>query len=412
VRITSSHSIGGGAVLSISILRGAGVRLAPLFVEPATLSDVAKSPVKKARNSLKSYALVCSLFTLLGIGAVWNGNKAYGPEMYGDSGMTLPAQSLASGKNYAVFDLNLNIRKLRDEQVARMTETPDLVLLGASHWQEAHADLVPHLKMYNAHIHRDYWEDPLGMVELLVRHDRLPKKMIISIRDNQFVPVASRKDYLWEPGIPNYRAMADRLGIEKEPFYDTLPYQRIKQLLSVSMLFDNFTRWQIADEKPHPTTEKHFKSLDVLLPDGSITWSDEHMRVFTPERTDAESAKFAALKGGKAPEIDPKGLEAFDMLLGYLKDRGVTVYLAHPPFNPQFYDRVQGTPYMAGLHTIEELTQKLASKHGMQVIGGFNPHKLGCTAAMYIDAEHSDGRCLKAVFDEFTTLDRAKGSTS
>lgn len=350
--------------------------------------------------------------TLLGVGVVWNGNKAYGPEMYADTGMVKAAEAFSNGRNYAVFDLNLNIRALRDAQVARFTETPDLVLLGASHWQEAHASLVPHVKMYNAHIHRDYWEDPLGMVDIFVRHGRLPKKMIISIRDNQFVPVASRKDYLWEPGIAAYRAMADRLGLEKQPLTDTLPYQRVKQLFSISMLRDNFTRWQKAEEKPHATTGTHFKALDVLLPDGSITWSDEHMKVFTPERTKAESVSFAAAKSGKAPEIDPRGVEAFDRLLTFLKKQGVTVYLAHPPFNPQFYDQVQGTPYMAGLKAIEQLTEKFASDHGLKIIGGFNPHKLGCTAAMFIDAEHSDGRCLKSVFDQFSVYDRAAGPTT
>lgn len=131
--------------------------------------------------------------------AIWSTNRSYAPEMYGLGGMAPAAEAHATGKNYAVFDLNLNIRALRDEQLKRMTKTPEVVLLGASHWQEAHKNLLPGYDMFNAHIHRDYWEDPLGMVELLERHNRLPKKLIISVRDNQFTPVELRKDFLWSP---------------------------------------------------------------------------------------------------------------------------------------------------------------------------------------------------------------------
>ena len=40
-------------------------------------------------------------------------------------------------------------------------------MLGASHWQEAHADLLPGRRFYNAHVHRDYYEDLLAVAEML-----------------------------------------------------------------------------------------------------------------------------------------------------------------------------------------------------------------------------------------------------
>jgi len=181
--------------------------------------------------------------TLAGLAGVWNGNKTFGPEMYATDGMVPAAEAFSHGQNYAVFDLNLNIRRLKEETIARLPKTPDVVILGASHWQEAYAGLLPGYDFYNAHVHRDYWEDLLGVTEMLVSKNRLPKKMIISIRDLEFTPLSARKDFLWEPGIPYYQAMADRLGIEKESYWKSLPFNRIKALFSLSMLFDNFTRW-------------------------------------------------------------------------------------------------------------------------------------------------------------------------
>lgn len=362
---------------------------------------------RDAGTGFKAYALVSLLMTAIGVGAVWNGNKAYGPEMYGD-GMATAADALTAGQNYAVFDLNLNIRNLRDQMMARMSKTPDVVILGASHWQEAHVDLIKNLTAYNAHIHRDYWEDLLGATDILVRHNRLPKTLIISIRDKQFTPVSARKDYLWEPGIPFYREMADRLGIEKESYWATFPYQRIRAMFSLSMLFDNFTRWYNADERPHATSERQFQGLDTLLPDGSIVWSLKHKALFTAERAEREANSFADASIASPPQIDGAGVAAFDKLLTYLKEQGTTVYLVHPPFNPVFYDRVQGTPYMEGLAKVDAVTQQLAAAHGLKIFGDFNPHKVGCDKTMYIDAEHSNAQCLAKVLDQFNALMAAK----
>jgi hypothetical protein len=406
VQFSNSQKIGESIFHSISISRPATVAAHP------AISVGESRAARKPPHSLRTFGLMSALLTVLGIGGIWNGNKTYAPEMYSDGGMTAPVAAFAKGLNYAVFDLNLNIRRLRDEQIAAFTETPDLILLGASHWQEANSGLVKHLKMYNAHIHRDYWEDPLGIVEILVKHNRLPKKMIIAIRDNQFTPVEARTDYLWEPGIPYYRAMADRLGLEKSSVLKTLPYERTKQMLSIAMLAENFTRWQKADQRPHATAGQKFRALDTLLPDGSIAWSDEHMNKFTKERTESESLKSANLNANRPPKIDPKGVEAFDALLAFLQKEGVTVYLARPPFNPTYYDHLQGTPYMKGLKRVEELTAGFAAKYGLKMIGSYNPHDLGCTSDMYIDAEHAHPSCLKAVFDQFTAFDTAKGSTS
>jgi hypothetical protein len=354
------------------------------------------------------HALLCLLLTISGVAMVWNGNQIYGPEMYATNGMVPAAEAFAKGKNYAVFDLNLNIRRLKEETIARLPKTPDVVILGASHWQEAHKGLLSNYDFYNAHVHRDYWEDLLGVSEILVSHNRLPKKMIISIRDMQFTPLEARKDFLWEPGIPYYRAMADRLGIEKESYVASLPYNRIRALFSLSMLFGNFTRWYNADERPHASGERQFESLDTLLPDGSIVWSSKHLGIFTQERARKEAIALADSRVNAPPQIDAKGVAAFEKLLDFLKAQGVSVYLINPPFNPIYYDRVQGTPYAAGLAKVEALMQKLSASHGLPLLGSFNPRKVGCESSMYIDAEHSNAKCLKKLLDQFAAFDAAK----
>ena len=350
------------------------------------------------------YALATLAILGAGLSGVWKANVAYAPEMYAQDGMVPAAVANAEGKNYAVFDLNLNIRRWREEQVARFTQTPDVVLLGASHWQEAHAGLVRSETMFNGHIHRDYWEDILGVVEVYVRNKRMPKRIILSIRDNQFTPVEQRKDFLWEPGIPNYRHMADRLGIAKQDAWKTYPWQRMKERFSLAMLFNNVTRWYNASERPHASSDLHFDKLDTLRPDGSILWSAQHTALFTPERAKKESLDFAAKRINSPPSIDPQGVDALDKLLTFIKANGTDVVLVHPPFNPIYFDAVQGGTYMSGLEKVREVTRTLAKKHGLHIIGDFDPAKVGCTADQYIDGEHGNPACLQKIFDQYEAL--------
>ena len=369
----------------------------------------AKTEARLQSSASVTYALLCLVLIVIGLVGVWRGNQTYGPEMYAADGLVPAVQAFERGENYAVFDLNLNVRRMRELRVASMTSTPDVVLLGASHWQEAHSELLQGMSLYNSHIHRDFWEDLLGMVQIWSQNNRLPKRMIISIRDNQFRPIATRPDFLWEPGIQNYRVMADTLNVQKEPYWTSLPYQRIRQLLSISILFDNLTRWHNSDVRPHATTERQSEVLDTLLPDGSIVWSKKHMAFFSQDRMKKEALSLADLRRNDPPQVEKRGVEAFEKLLDYLKEKGVTVYLAQPPFNPIYYDGLQGSSYFEGLQKVDAMTHDIAARHGLKMIGGFNPHKVGCTPDMYIDAEHSNPTCLAKIFNEFSQIVKSEG---
>jgi hypothetical protein len=374
---------------------------------PAPPASAARRPGWFERHPA-AYLLTALFIAVAGLGTIAYSNRQYASEMYGSrEPLAAMAQALARGDNYAVFDLNLNIRELRDEHIARLERAPDVVVLGASHWQEAHAGLLADRKFYNSHVHRDYYEDMLGVTELWVRHKKLPRKMIITIRDNLFTPVAERRDHLWLPGIPYYRAMARRLWIEAHHEWETLPVQRWREVLSLQMLFTNAERWHQAPDRPRPTGAARLRSLDLLLPDGSIVWSEEHQRLFTPARAERLSVEFADSNRNRPPKIDPKGVEAIDSLLTYLASRGVTVYLAHPPFNPIYFDRLAGTPYMRGLQMVEQVTRDLADRHGLKIVGSFDPEAVGCIAEQYIDAEHANAHCLGKILRQFAELDAA-----
>ncbi|MBS0241518.1 MAG: hypothetical protein JSS20_05025 [Proteobacteria bacterium] len=357
----------------------------------STIKDAAHPP-RPARAG--RYLAATLALTLCGVGAIAEANRRYAPELHDPAYMASIAETHAAGESYAVFDLNINIRKLREEQIKRLPAKPELVILGASQWQEAGADLEPGRKYFNAHVHRDYYEDILGVVDLLVRNDRLPRDLVITLRDKIFTPPNHRQDFLWLPTIPYYHAMADRLDLPHLSLTEQHLLQRPRELVSFATLFSNVTRWHNANDWPYPTTSSQLATLDILRPDGSIVWSKQHQAIFTQERSRKQALAMAEASRNKPVMIDPRGVEAVDRVLAYLAVRGVRVHLGQPPFNPIFFDAIKDSPYMEGLHQIEAITRELAEKHKLATFGSFDPAELGCTADMFIDAEHSNARCL------------------
>jgi hypothetical protein len=364
---------------------------------PARAAGQARRLLEVAGRPLPYLVLTTALAALL-LGGIAAANFHLAPLSYSASAQAEVAETLVAGDNYAVFDLNLDTRGLRRQHIARLPAAPEVAVLGASHWQEAHADLLPGRRFYNAHVHRDYYEDLLALVEMMIRHDRLPETLIMSIRDMTFLPEPDRTDALWLTALPDADAMAARLGIAP-PWLETRPLRRWLGLLSLSTAWNNALRWLLADRRPGPVDARALPTMDVLQADGSIRWSKAHRERFTAERTRREVQAAVADRRDRPLAIDPAAVDAVDRLLGLLTARGVRVVLIHPPFNPDFYRQIQGTPYGAGLLRVEAVAARLAAAHGARVAGSFDPAVAGCAPSMFIDAEHSSPTCLRRLID-------------
>lgn len=350
-----------------------------------------------------TYLTLFAGLVLLSIAGIWQANKHVFPMLFDQQMIEDVAEAHIAEQNYGVFDLNINIRDLRNETIKRMESTPELVVLGASHWQEAHVDLLPDYDFYNSHVHRDYYEDMMAVTEMWVRHDKLPGEMIITIRDNLLTPISDRTDFLWLPGIKYYRDFAARIGYEPHAWWETLPTNTWQELVSLPLFWTQATRHFLAPTMPHATEEREFETLDVLLPGGSILWSGQHKRLFSQERARSEALAFAESKRNNPPKIDPKGIQHMEALFDFLVSKKVKVTLAHPQFNPVFWEAVQGSPYIEGLKAVEEQTVAWSERYGFPVIGGFAPEAVGCRAEQYIDAEHGNPDCLGKLLAQYRT---------
>ncbi len=372
-----------------------------LSVHYTQAAPVAVATASKLKAVSARYIALFLVLCVAGTAAVWQANRYFSPMLFDQELISKVAQAHTDGRNFGVFDLNINIRDLRNATIERMVKTPEVVVLGASHWQEAHVELLEGRDFYNSHVHRDYYEDMLAVTEMWTANGKLPKEMIITIRDNLLTPIKDRTDFLWLPGIKYYREFAKRIGLEPHSVWETLPVNTWRELLSMPLLMSQATMMLTGPVQPHATVQRDFETLDTLLPGGSILWSGEHKRLFTQERARKEAMAFAQARRNDPPKIDPKGVAHMEALFDFLTEKGVKVTLAHPQFNPIFWSGVEDSPYMDGLKKIEELTQSWADKYGFDFIGGFAPDAVGCTSNMYIDAEHGNPTCLGMLLNQY-----------
>ena len=242
------------------------------------------------------------------------------------------------GQNYAVYDPNMDFRGLRREHINRMSATPDVVIFAGSRFELATKNLFPNRSFYNAFVHSDYFEDLLAVTELLRANNRLPKTLVLSVRFATFLPLAERETEEWKMFWPEYRAMADRLGVGKMSFVENFPWRHWSQLLSIESLKHRFQFGASKGSAPGPTSADQLPDLDVIHADGSLTFSVEHQGTFSPEssRADATERASKVAKKTKWP-MDRARIEALAPLLAFLRDQGTNVAIAITPHHPAYW---------------------------------------------------------------------------
>ena len=373
--------------------------------------------------SFPARRFLLALVALIGAAvlSIAGANYFLDPLHFSAAGQKEVAAVLLSGKNYAVFDANMDFRGLRREAVAQMTRTPDVIAFGGSRFELAGADLFPGRSYYNAFVHNDIFEDLVAITGLLDEHKRLPKNLVMTVRYKTFLPIdpVLRETDEFKLFWPEYRSMADRLGIEKESLLDVLPFAYWSHLLSVDNVVRH-VRYRLEGKHQGPVDAASMDNMDVIHADGSMAFSKEHSasfrtillsrgvtNMFSDADTVDQDAEQRASKMSKRASwpVDPKRLEAFGVLLGFLKEHGTYVTIAITPFHPAYWKGSMGSPYGRSLLFMEERVRAIAAAQGAAVVGSLDPERVGCLASNMRDFIHPDVVCLKKVFKDIVIKD-------
>ena len=372
---------------------------------------------------LSAKRFLAALVTVVGAGvlSIAGANYFLDPLHFSASGMRQVAAILLSGKNYAVFDANMDFRGLRREAIAQMTKTPDVIVFGGSRFELATPDLFPGKSFYNAFVHNDVFEDLVAFSGLLYEHKRLPKNLVLTVRFKTFLPIdpALRETDEFKLFWSEYLSMADRLRIPKESWLDVVPLGYWSHLLSVDNIMRHVS-YRLDGKRQGPTDAATMDNMDVIHADGSMAFSEEHSASFrtillsrgvtnmfsNADTIDQDSEQRAAKMSKRtAWPVDPKRLEALGVLLAFLKKEGTQVTIAITPFHPAYWKGSMGSPYGNSLVSMEERVRAIAASQGATVVGSLDPDRVGCQASNMRDFIHPDEICLKKVFKDIPVKD-------
>lgn len=391
---------------------------APTF---AAKTSSAPAPAAARAFSAKRFLRYLVGLVVAGVAAVAIANYLLDPLHFSTSALRELAATLQSGKNYAVYDANMDFRALRREAVALMTKTPQIIAFGGSRFELATADMFPGKTFYNAFVHNDMYEDLVAFSGLLYDHQRLPRNLIFTVRYKSFLPIDQkwRESDEFKNFWSEYRSMADRLGIAKEPLWEILPFAYWSNLLSV----DNIRRQlSLRSKATHqgPVDANSMDDMDVIHADGSMSFSKEHSasfrdllfsrgvkNMFSSASSVGEDAEQRAAKMSQLAEwpTDPRRIEGLGKLLAFLEHQGTHVTIAITPFHPAYYRRTAGSPYGKSLAAMEDSVRAVAAANGSSVTGSLDPDKVGCKESSFRDFIHPDAVCLKTVFDQIVIKD-------
>lgn len=327
-------------------------------------------------------------------------NYALDPLKYSRGYMAEVSGYFARGLNLPLTDRNFNIRALRREHLQRLPAAPQVMVFGGSRMQYASGAVVPGRTFYNTWVYADGFEDVLAVSEMLLSNDRMPETFVISVRHKSFIPLGARETADWKQLAPEYRAMAQRLGLPRPSWAASLPIDHWSSLLSVSalarkarLLADHGGWSWTAVAHATPVVETVGK-LDVLRADGSLGMSERYRRLDTMDNARKEALKTLAQDRTRRLEVDPAAVDGFGRLLAFLKPR-TQVVLLMTPMHPAYYTGVSGTPFGQGLVRTEAEVRRLAEINGIQAIGSFDPARARCAPETFQDHIHVREECIR-----------------
>jgi hypothetical protein len=371
-----------------------------------TASEPAQSATA-TRVSAKKLVVTFLATAVLVVLAIVTANFWLDPMNYSTTYQRRAARAFENGQGFAIYDPTIDYRGLRREHIRIMAKVPDIILFSGSRFELVGSDVFPRGSFYNAFVQRDYFDDMLAITELLTSNNKLPKNLIMSSRYVTFRPHASRPEGdNWKMFLPEAAAMAKRLNLEPPSRLEHFPWAHWLTLFSVNRLAQQIqTRWNTDSDGIGPTSAKQLPNMDVLLPDGAMSFSVQHNKSFTPEAARAGSAKKAKEDSSKkvAPP-DPKLMAQYKALLEFLVGKGINVAIVHTPQHPAYWNGVKGSAYGNMLVAMEDEVRRVTQAAGAQFVGSFDPAKADpsqklCNEAAFRDFIHVSNTCLKSVFD-------------
>ncbi|MBO4883291.1 MAG: hypothetical protein J5570_07290 [Lachnospiraceae bacterium] len=316
--------------------------------------------------------------------------------MFHDPGIEI-AQAILDGQQPYFTSANGDEREVKKYLIENIDKHVDCVTVGPSLSLEIGREHVGTDSYYNLSASAMNYNDYMAVFGLLDLNEIQYDKVIICVDayffDDYFVTDS------WNPDYMNYASyMISKLegkdySLPENGITGTELKNKLSLMFSVSYFQSSLdfiksngsvippeARWGIADEN---TDVEHY------LPDGSIEYGQTYRNQTVEDIIGYANSIDVKQRFGFERSIDDYYKAHFEMLIGYLEERGVEVEFFLCPICPALWDKLQeagGDRYL--LYELEQYSGEIAEKYGINVVGSYDPYRVGVDNSDFYDCFH------------------------
>ena len=316
--------------------------------------------------------------------------------MFHDPGTEI-AQAILDGKKPYFAGANGDEREVKKYLIENIDKHVDCITVGPSLSMEIGHEHVGTDSYYNLSVSAMNYNDYMAIFGLLDLNEIKYDKVIICV-DTYFFDDYFVSDS-WNPDYMNYASyMIGKLeGKEYSLPENGITVPELKNKLSLMFSVSYFqssldfiksngsiippeTRWGIADENT---------DVDHYLPDGSWEYGLSYRSRTVEDVIDNSNSVDIEQRFGSERNISDYYKEHFEMLIGYLDERGVEVEFFLCPICPALWDRLQESGEDRFLlYELEQYSGEIAEKYDINVVGSYDPYKTGVDNSDFYDCFH------------------------
>lgn len=316
------------------------------------------------------------------------------------------ASILLSGRNVANL-VNYEERILQKRFVGGQKATPDVVVLGSSRSMGIASASFPGRTLRNNAVSGASLEDYLGIYDLYLRKNLKPRLVVLGLEP--WLVNSNNGQKRWEGLEEEYFEMMSRLG-DVAPGGDTWARMKIKAHMVqkygefLSPGYFNESLFNLVkkgrDGTRYWATDQVEGEVPIKAADGSYAYGVV-MRQKSVEDVNIEARAFALANPiyslGGFSRLDESRMRLLDGFVRYLENSGVKVVFFLPPYHPAAYGRIRLNPAYAMVPVSENWYRQLAQRHGIPVMGSFDPVPIGLSESDFYDGMHPKNQAVRGL---------------
>jgi len=303
------------------------------------------------------------------------------------------AALLARGKNVANVS-NYDERLVQKYYIETLRSPRKSIVIGSSRCLQINSSLAGSTDFFNHAVTGAALQDGMAIYQMYRERRLIPTRLILSL--DPWLLNRNHGQNRWKSIEDHYLRMEQdvtRQGVKRLELSLASSREKYRQLISAAYFQESLKKIKKSSKRKgmYYPTDRLASDVPIKVADGSYSYA----RSFREKNSAAvrrEAVEYArhhpVYSLGDFSEIDMESLNLLDAFISLLKSDHVDVTLLLPPYHPVAYWMIVNNPSYRLVTRAEACFRRLGAKHGVRILGAFDPARAGLTEEDFYDGMH------------------------